>query len=70
VNADLATRDGVDAPWQQIGSMGREVNIVCLNAGVGVGGQFWETDLQQELDIVELNCVGRCSWRNMLFVTW
>src|SRR6185437_8958837 len=35
-----------------------QIEIACLNAGVGVGGLFWETDLEKELDIVELNCTG------------
>ena len=40
VNADLATRDGVDQLWSQVHSLGRPVDIACINAGVGVGGLF------------------------------
>ncbi|WP_158792001.1 SDR family oxidoreductase [Granulicella sp. L60] len=58
VNADLATRDGVDQLWSQIQSLGRPLDIACINAGVGVGGLFSETDLDAELNMVELNCVG------------
>jgi short-subunit dehydrogenase len=58
VNADLATRDGVDELWAQIQSLGRPVDIACINAGVGVGGLFSETDLNSELNMIELNCVG------------
>ena len=29
-----------------------------MNAGIGVGGKFAETDLETELKMVELNCVG------------
>jgi short-subunit dehydrogenase len=58
VNADLATRAGVDQLWSQVQSLGRPVDIACINAGVGVGGLFSETDLDAELNMVELNCVG------------
>jgi short-subunit dehydrogenase len=30
----------------------------CLNAGVGIGGLFWQTDLEAELNMVYLNCAG------------
>src|SRR5579859_1922117 len=58
VQADLATREGVDELWDRIRSLGRPVEIACLNAGIGVGGQFWDTDLDEELKMVELNCTG------------
>jgi uncharacterized protein len=58
VNADLATREGVNQLWTQVRALGRPVDIACFNAGVGVGGLFSETDLDAELNMVELNCVG------------
>jgi short-subunit dehydrogenase len=58
VKADLATRAGVDLLWTQVQSLGRPVDIACINAGVGVGGLFFETDLDAELNMVELNCSG------------
>jgi short-subunit dehydrogenase len=58
VNADLATREGVEQLWAEVQSLGRPVDIACVNAGVGVGGLFSETDLDAELNMVELNCVG------------
>jgi short-subunit dehydrogenase len=58
VNADLATRDGVNLLWSKVQSLGRPVDIACINAGVGVGGLFSDTDLDAELNMVELNCVG------------
>lgn len=39
-------------------STGRELDIVCINAGVGVGGLFSETPLEKELEMVNLNCRG------------
>jgi uncharacterized protein len=58
VQADLATRDGVKRFWDEITSLGRDVDIACINAGVGVGGLFAETDLDEELNMVNLNCAG------------
>ena len=58
VNADLATRKGVENLWNQVLSLGRPIDIACINAGVGVGGLFKETDLDAELNMVELNCAG------------
>ena len=58
VNADLAHKQGIDELWTEIQSLGRTVDVACLNAGVGVGGLFAETDLHEELNMVHLNCVG------------
>jgi short-subunit dehydrogenase len=58
VQADLATRDGVKRFWDEVTALGRDVDIVCINAGVGVGGLFAETDLDEELNMVNLNCAG------------
>src|ERR1700735_1346252 len=58
VNTDLATREGIDQLWVQVQSLGRPLDIACINAGVGVGGLFSDTDLKSELNMVELNCVG------------
>jgi short-subunit dehydrogenase len=58
IHANLATREGVDELWAGISSVGRALDIACINAGVGVGGEFSETDLDAELNIVELNCTG------------
>lgn len=58
ISADLASPDGIDELWQQIEALGRPLNIACLNAGVGVGGLFAETDLAEELNMVNLNCSG------------
>jgi uncharacterized protein len=55
---DLATPGGVDALWEQIQQLGRPVDVACINAGVGVGGFFKDTNLQEELRMVNLNCTG------------
>ncbi len=55
VQADLATYDGVETLYSQIQKMGRPVDAIAINAGVGVGGAFVKTDLQEELNLIELN---------------
>ena len=35
--------------------MGRPVDAIAINAGIGVGGEFVKTDLQEELNLIELN---------------
>ena len=56
--ADLASRDGVKQLWDQVQSLGRKIDVACINAGVGVGGLFAETDLDAELNMVYLNCAS------------
>jgi short-subunit dehydrogenase len=58
VRADLATKEGVRELWSKAQQLGRPVDVACLNAGVGVGGLFWQTDLDAELNMVYLNCAG------------
>jgi short-subunit dehydrogenase len=58
VQADLATREGVKQFWDEVLSVGRKVDLACINAGVGVGGLFSETNLDAELNMVNLNCAG------------
>jgi uncharacterized protein len=55
VKADLATYEGVETLYQQIQAAGKPVEAIAINAGVGVGGAFIETDLQAELNLIELN---------------
>ncbi len=55
VQADLATYDGVETLYNQIKAIGRPVDAIAINAGVGVGGEFTKTDLQEELNLIELN---------------
>jgi len=52
VRADLSTYDGVE---HVIAAVDRPLDAVALNAGVGVGGPFADTDLDRELCLVDLN---------------
>ncbi|HEX8348308.1 MAG TPA: SDR family NAD(P)-dependent oxidoreductase [Actinoplanes sp.] len=55
VQADLATYDGVEQLCARMASTGRPVDAIAINAGIGVGGPFAETDLDAELKLVDLN---------------
>jgi uncharacterized protein len=55
VRVDLATRPGVDQLWERMQASERPVEAVAINAGVGVGGPFVDTDLQAELKLIDLN---------------
>ena len=56
--SDLSTEAGVDALFGAIQALGRPVEVLCINAGYGLGGAFVETDLQRELKMIDLNCRG------------
>ena len=55
VQADLATFDGVESVCRMISESGRPVDALALNAGVGVGGPFLESALDDELNLIALN---------------
>lgn len=59
VQADLATYDGVETLYSRIQALGKPVEAIAINAGVGVGGEFAHgTDLQDELNLINLNVVS------------
>ncbi len=55
---DLATRAGVETLYQRIRSLGRPVEAIAINAGVGVAGPFVDTDLDDDLRLIYLNAAG------------
>lgn len=59
VQSDLSTYDGVETLYSKIQTTGRPVDAIAINAGVGVGGEFsHETDLDDELNLINLNVVS------------
>jgi short-subunit dehydrogenase len=58
VRVDLATRAGVEQLHQSVRSLGRPVDALVLNAGIGVGGPFVETPLEADLELIALNVVS------------
>jgi short-subunit dehydrogenase len=58
VQADLATYEGVEALVAEVERLGRPVDALFLNAGVGVNGPFLETSLEDELRLIQLNVIS------------
>ncbi|MBV9320258.1 MAG: SDR family NAD(P)-dependent oxidoreductase [Mycobacterium sp.] len=54
VQIDLRTPEGVEKLYQQATAEGR-LDAAALNAGVGQGGSFIDSDLDDNLDIIDLN---------------
>lgn len=53
---DLSTYEGVEKLWSEVKATGRRVDAICINAGIGVGGDFArETELEDELKLIQLN---------------
>jgi short-subunit dehydrogenase len=55
VQVDLAVAEQVDRLHAEVSGLDRPVDVLCLNAGIGVGGRFPETDLAADLRLVDLN---------------
>ncbi|MGA5729015.1 SDR family NAD(P)-dependent oxidoreductase [Streptomyces seoulensis] len=55
VRADLRHYDQAEELWTAVTATGRPLDVAVLNAGVGQAGPFAETDLEDELEIVDLN---------------
>ncbi|MFP5283416.1 MAG: SDR family NAD(P)-dependent oxidoreductase [Actinomycetes bacterium] len=55
LRADLSTYEGVETLYAAAASTGRPIDALALNAGIGLGGPFVETDLTTELRMIDLN---------------
>src|SRR5215218_8435534 len=55
VRVDLATPEGVEELHRRTTATGRPIAAAALNAGIGAGGAFVDTDLEDELRLVDLN---------------
>ena len=58
VQADLRKPEGVDLLWNRVLGLGRPLQAAALNAGVGEGGAFVDTDWVADLEIMELNVIS------------
>lgn len=58
VQADLSGPDGVETLCTTLDELQRPVDALLINAGVGVGGPFLETELEDELAMIGLNCAS------------
>lgn len=55
VSCDLSVYDEVKRFWNEVELVGRPVDAIALNAGIGSGGLFVETDLDTEVRLVRTN---------------
>jgi uncharacterized protein len=58
VSVDLTLPQDVERLVSAVRGSGRALDAAALNAGVGVGGRFVETDLDAELGLIALNCAS------------
>ena len=52
---DLARPEGVEQLVHAVTAAGRPVAALAVNAGIGVGGRFDQTDLDADLRLIDLN---------------
>jgi uncharacterized protein len=58
VQADLSEEDGVTRLHREAAATGRPFAAVAINAGIGVGGPFRDTRLEDDLRLIDLNVRG------------
>ena len=66
VQVDLRTHEGVEQLWAAVVTLGRPVAAAALNAGVGVGGPFAETELADEFSVIDLNVTSTVHLTKLL----
>lgn len=55
IQVDLRSADGVESLYQQATEGGRQLDAAALNAGVGRGESFVDSDLADNLALIDLN---------------
>lgn len=59
IKADLSSYEGVETLYREINAIGRPVDAIAINAGIGVSGDFSKkTELDEELKLIQLNIVS------------
>jgi uncharacterized protein len=58
VEADLSKEDGVDRLFEAAMQLNRPVDVLCANAGRGLGHAFLDQDWDEITDVIETNIVG------------
>ncbi len=53
--SDLSKPESVEKLYKAVKTLGRQVDFLINNAGVGLFGKFTETDMKQELEMLYLN---------------
>ncbi len=61
IPADLFEKDAAQKVYEKTKELGITVNVLVNDAGQGEWGRFIKTDLQREIDIVQLNIISLIS---------
>ena len=71
LQVDLRRPEGVEQLYETIKAQSAPLEAIALNAGVGVLGDFArETDLREELALIQLNVVSSFTWRSSSRAIW
>lgn len=57
ISVDLAQPNGAFELWKEVEKRQRIIEILVNNAGIGVYGEFVQTSLEEELQLIQLNIV-------------
>ncbi|MCZ2839838.1 SDR family NAD(P)-dependent oxidoreductase [Modestobacter sp. VKM Ac-2985] len=68
VQADLRTPEGIEQLWDRVLGLGRPLDAAALNAGVGRGGAFVDTDWAEDLAVMQLNVVSTAALLKLVLV--
>jgi short-subunit dehydrogenase len=60
VQVDLASEQGVDTLYNAVNALSRPVDVLCANAGRGLGGAFLDQDWQEIKRVIDTNITGTC----------
>jgi len=58
ISKDLFQREAAEELYREVQAQGSQVDILVNNAGQGEWGEFHDTDLQRQLDVIQLNIVS------------
>ncbi len=58
ISCDLANTESPQRLFETVMSEGLRVDTLVNNAGFGLGGAFFETDIDRELDMIQVNIVA------------
>ncbi len=64
LQADLSQPSEVDCLFERVEALQRPVDVLCANAGHGLGGAFLDQDLDQAMAVIHTNVLGttRLIW--------
>lgn len=58
ISKDLFRREGAQEIYNEVKSRGIHIDVLVNDAGQGYYGKFQDTDLNKEIDIIELNVIS------------